>query len=131
MLLVLLVAGNAPAYRPLQFSIEVSADTDQGVEISGWCDIEIGNRTLSRTDFSSSTPEMEPVVVHGRSIDSCEVRRQSGQGTFTLILLADGAEIYRKTTREGETAIKYGPTMHRYSTRPPTMKSPATRQETK
>ena len=120
-LLILSLAGHTSAYRPMQFSIQVSGTTDSEIEFSGWCAIEIGNRTLQRSEFRGSGREMKPVVVYGRYIDSCETRVLSGQGSITLVLHADDKEIFRRTTREGETSLQYGPTMNRYSTRPPTM----------
>jgi len=120
-LLILILAGPAPAYRPMQFSIQASGAATSEIRFSGWCAIEIGNRTLQRTEFNGSGQGMEPVVVYGRYLDSCEVKRLSGEGPLTLILHANGTEIYHQTTREDESSLQYGPTMQRYSTRPPTM----------
>jgi hypothetical protein len=120
--LILSLALQASAYRPKTFRIHVNANGDDTVSFAGWCDIEIGNRTLHRTEFEGSNGEMEPLVVYGRYIDNCEVTNLSDKGVMTFTLHAQDKEIYRKSTREGMTKIIYGPTMQRYSTQPPTMR---------
>ena len=120
-MLTTLLATDASAYRPKAFRIQVIGAGEEKVTFAGWCDIEIGNRTLNRNEFQGINDQMEPLEIFGQYIDSCEVRNLSGDGTITLILYEKEKEIYRNTTTEGASKISFGPTMQRYSTRPPTL----------
>lgn len=119
---ILCSADHATAYRPIPLQIHVSGEGTNTVSFTGWCDIEIGNRILSRTFFEGQNGDLAAITLHGRHIDNCEVTKTSEEGKISLVLHENSVEVFNKTTKKNETKIIYGPTMKRFSTKPPTMR---------
>lgn len=119
---IVIMSGNALSYRNNLFQLQVIASGKDRVDFTGWCDIEIGNRTLNRVYLTGHDNEMKPIEVHGQSIDYCEVTNATGRGELTLILQTNHVETYRKSTGPEAMKVQYGPAMNRFSTKPQTLK---------
>lgn len=121
-LITLFLTDDATAFRSIPLQINVAGKGENPVSFSGWCDIEIGNRTLDRTFFEGQDDNLLTINLHGRHIDNCEVVNISEEGKISLVLLENKREVFNKTTKKNEMKIIYGPTMKRFSTKPPTMR---------
>jgi hypothetical protein len=106
-LIIIAVASSVSAYRSKALTIQVIGAADKTVHFSGWCEVSIGNKTRMKEYISGQNDELQPVQIHGRNIDSCEITNDSGFGTLTLILSANGKEYFRTSSENNAEELLY------------------------
>lgn len=101
-----LVNPDAPPDKTLQ--ILTIGIAHPAVTYEGWCEIALSNGTTRRVTLNDQGVGNQTLLMHGQSIEACEVTNTAGRGSLSLRLYEDDREIFMRRIETPEATITYG-----------------------
>lgn len=101
----LLVNPNAPPDKQLQMLTIGMAHPP--ATFTGWCDIALSNNTTKRVILEDQNVGNQTLIMHGQSIEACEVTNTGGRGGLSLRLYEDDREIFIRHIETPQATITY------------------------
>lgn len=77
------------------------------VAFSGWCDITLSNGATQRVTLRDNGAGNQSRMLRGQKIDTCELRREGGDGSLSLRLLEGQKQIFLQRIDDSAGLIRY------------------------
>lgn len=98
---------NADAPKDKQLQMLAIGMAHPPLTFEGWCDIALSNNTVKRVMLDDQKIGNQTRIMHGQSIERCELRNTGARGALSLRLFEDDQKIFEERIEAPQNTIVY------------------------